>query len=139
MYPDVFFIDCTYKIMKYNMPLCIFTVVTTFNKFFYIHFIYLRHKGKHLYHWGLSQLYELYTRVGQEKAEVWFKDEDDTLITGLEEIMTNSYHILFVCHINKNVLACKTKFFERPDLVKARMNKWHKLCQAPTFAEYLRA
>ena len=140
MYPDVLFIDCTYKTNKYNMPLCIFSGVTACNKSFYIGFAFLRHEDKDSYHWVLSQVHELYTRVGQENgAEVVLTDKDDALIAGLGEVMTTSHHILCVWHINKNVMARATKFFEGPDQVKAWMDKWYKVCQAPTLAEYQQA
>lgn len=41
MYPDIFFINCTYKTNKYNMSLCIFNGVTACNKSFYIGFALL--------------------------------------------------------------------------------------------------
>lgn len=66
MYPDVLFIDCINKTNKYNMPLCIFSGVTAPNKTFYIGFAFLRHEDKDSYHWILSQILELYTRVGQD-------------------------------------------------------------------------
>ncbi len=46
MYPDVLFIDCTYKTNKYNMPLCIFSGVIACNKSFYIGFAFLWHEDK---------------------------------------------------------------------------------------------
>ena len=121
-------------------PLCIFSGVTACNKSFYIGFAFLRHEDKDSYHWVLSQVHELYTRVGQENgAEVVLTDKDDALIAGLGEVMTTSHHILCVWHINKNVMARATKFFEGPDQVKAWMDKWYKVCQAPTLAEYQQA
>ena len=140
MYPDVLFIDCTYKTNEYNMPLSIFSGVTACNKSFYIGFAFLRHEDKDSYHWVLSQVHELYTRVGQENgAEVVLTDKDDALIAGLGEAMTTSHRILCVWHINKNVMARATKFFEGSDQVKAWMDKWYKVCQAPTLAEYQQA
>ena len=41
MYPDVLFIDCTYKTNEYNMSLCIFSGVTAYNKSLYIGFVFL--------------------------------------------------------------------------------------------------
>lgn len=60
MYPDVLFIDCTYKTNKYNMPLCIFSEVTACNKSFYVGLAFLRHEDKDSDHWVVSQILELY-------------------------------------------------------------------------------
>lgn len=64
MYPDVLFIDCTHKTNKYNMPLCIFRGVTAWNKSFYIGFAFLQHEDKDSYYWVMTQVKELYIRVG---------------------------------------------------------------------------
>ena len=53
--------------------------------------------------------------------------------------MTTSHHILYIWHINKNSIAHAINFFEEPDQVKAWMNKWYKVCQAPTLSEYQQA
>lgn len=112
MYPDVLFIDCTYKTNKYNMPLCIFSGVTACNKSFYVGFAFLRHEDKDSYHWVVSQILELYTRVEQEDGpEVVLTDKENTLIASLQEVMPASHHMLYIWHINKNVLGRATKFF----------------------------
>lgn len=54
MYPDLLFIDCTYKTNKYNMPLCVFSGVTACNKSFYIGFAFLRHEDKDSYNWVMT-------------------------------------------------------------------------------------
>ena len=63
-------------------------------------------------------------------------DKDDVFISDLGEVMTISHHILYVWYINKNVIAHVIKFFERSDQVKAWIDKWYKVYQAPTLAEY---
>lgn len=140
MYPDVLFIDYTYKNNKYNMPLCIFNGVSASNKSFYIGFAFLRHEDKDLHHWILSRVRELFKRVGKEEGpKVVLTDKEDVLIAGLEEVMPASYHILCVWHINKNILARATKFFPRPEGIQAWMDLWYRVCQAPTLAEYEKA
>lgn len=140
MYPDVLFIDYTYKTNKYNMPLCIFNGVSASNKSFYIGFAFLRHEDKDLHHWILSRVRELFRRVGKEEGpKVVLTDKEDVLIAGLEEVMPASYHILCVWHINKNILARATKFFPRPEGIQAWMDLWYRVCQAPTLAEYEQA
>lgn len=44
-------------------------------------------------------------------------ENDDVLIATLREIITTSHNKLSVGNINKNVLACVTKFFKGLDLV----------------------
>ena len=140
MYPDVLFIDYTYKNNKFNMPLCIFNGVSASNKSFYIGFAFLRHEDKDSHHWILSKVQELFRRVGKEEGpKVVLTDNEDALIAGLEEAMPASYHILCVWHINKNILARATKFFPRPEEIQAWMDIWYKVCQALTLAEYEQA
>lgn len=140
MYPDVLFIDYTYKTNKYNMPLCIFNGVSASNKSFYIGFAFLRHEDKDSHPWILSRVQELFTRVGKEEGpKVVLTDKEDALIAGLGEVMPATYHILCVWHINKNILARATKFFPRPEEIQPWMDLWYKVCQAPTLAEYEQA
>ncbi len=88
------------------MPLCIFNGITACNKSFYIGFAFLRHEDKDSYHWMLSQIHELYTRVGQEEGpEVILTDKEDALIADLEEVLPSSHHMLCTWHINKNIMA----------------------------------
>lgn len=139
-YPDVLFIDYTYKTNKFKMPLCIFNGVSASNKSFYIGFAFLRHEDKDSHHWILSRVRELFKRVGKEEGpKVILTDKEDGLIAGLEEVMPASYHILCVWHINKNILARATKFFPRPEEIQAWMDLWYKVCQAPTLGEYEQA
>lgn len=140
MYPDVLFIDCTYKINKYDIPLCIFSGVTGCNKSFYIGFAFLRYEDIESYHWVVSQVKELYSRVGQAAGpDVVLTDKEDALIAALQEVMPGSYHMLCIWHINKNVLGRATKFFPTLEQVEAWMDLWYKVCQAPTLAEYEQA
>ena len=102
MYPDILFVDYTYKTNKYNMPLCLFSGVTAYNKSFYIGFAFLWHEDKDSYVWVMTQVKELYTRVGQEDGtEVVLPDKKDALISNLHELMPAAYHMLCVWHINK--------------------------------------
>lgn len=50
--------------------------------------------------------------------------------------MNASYHVLYIWHINKNVIICITKYFKEPDQVKAIMSKWYKVCQTLILGEY---
>ncbi len=97
MYSYVLFVDCTYKTNKYNMPLCILNGITACNKSYYISYLFLRHEDKDSYGWVITQVKELYTRVGQEDVpEVVITDKEDALIANLHEIMPVTHHILCV-------------------------------------------
>ena len=48
-YPDVLFIDATYKTNRYNMPLVILTSTTACNKTFYVGFAFLLHEDMEYY------------------------------------------------------------------------------------------
>lgn len=45
------------------MPLYIFSVVTTYNKFFYDSFVFLQDEDKDSYYYVVSQILELYTYI----------------------------------------------------------------------------
>ncbi len=140
MYPDVLFVDCTYKTNKYNMPLYILSGITACNKSFYIDFAFLRHEDKDSYGWVMTQVKELYTRVGQEDGlEVDLTDKEYALIGNLHEIMPSTHHMLCVWHINKNIQARASKYISEKKPCQAWMELWHKVCQAATLAEYNQA
>ncbi len=122
MYPDVLFVDCTYKTNKYNIPLCILSRITACNKSFYIGFAFLRHEDKDLYGPVMTQVKELYTRVGQEdRPEVVLTDKEDALIGNLHEIMPATHHMLCVWHINKNIQAPASNYFSEKEPCEAWM------------------
>lgn len=122
------------------MPLCIFSGVIACNKSFYIRFAFLRHEDIDSYRWVISQVQELYTRVGQaDGPEVVLTDKEDALIAGLQEVMSRSHLMLCIWYINKNVLRRATKYFPTSEEVKAWMDLWYKVCQALTLAEYEQA
>lgn len=140
MYPDILFIDCTYKTNKYNMSLCIFNGITACNKSFYIGFAFLRYEDNDSYHWMLSRIHELYTHIGQEEGpQVILTDNEDALIASLKEVMPSSHHMLCIWHINKIIMARAIKYFPDPEQLKDWMSLWYKVCQAPTLHEYEQA
>ena len=140
MYPDVLFVDCTYKTNKYNMPLCILSGITACNKSFYIGFVFLLHEDKDSYNRVMTQVKELYIRVRQEDGpEVVLTDKEDALIGNLHEIMPATHHMLCVWHINKNIQARASKYFSEKEPCQVSMELWHKVCQAAAFAEYNQA
>ncbi len=120
MYPNILFCDYINKTNKYNMLLSLFSGVTTCNKYFYVSFVFLHYKDKNFYYWVVSQILELYTCKGQKDgSKVVFTDKKYILITILQEVMPASHHMLYIWHINKNVLGKAKKFFSIAELVKA--------------------
>lgn len=120
MYPDILFIDCTYKT---NMSLCIFNGITACNKSFYIGFAFLRYEDNDSYHWMLSRIHELYTHIGQEEGlQVILTDNEDALIASLKEVVPSSHHMLCIWHINKNIMARAIKYFPDPEQLKDWMS-----------------
>lgn len=95
MYPDILFINCIYKINKYNISLYIFNGIIACNKSFYISFTFLCYKGKKFYYWMLSQIHELYICIGQEEGlKVILTNKEDTVIISLKEVLLASNHML---------------------------------------------
>ena len=71
-YPDILFIDCTYKTNRYNLPLCIITSTTACNKTFYVGFAFIRHEDQASYHWLVEQLKALYQSFDSQGPGVIF-------------------------------------------------------------------
>ena len=55
-YPDVLFIDATYKMNQYNMPLVILMSTTACNKTFYVGFAFFCHEDCEYYEWLVGQI-----------------------------------------------------------------------------------
>ncbi len=88
----------------------------------------------------MTQVKELYTRIGQEDGpKVNLNDKKDALIGNLHEIMPSTHHMLCVWHINKNIQSRVSKYFFEKDPCQAWRKLWHKVCQAATPAEYNQA
>lgn len=104
------------------MPPCIFSGITACNKSSYIGIAFLRHEDIDSYHWVISQAQELYICIGQANGpEAVLTDKDDALIAGLQEVMPGSHYMLYIWHMNKNVLGKAAKYFPTPEAVKAWM------------------
>lgn len=59
------------------------------------------------------------SRIGQEDGpKVILVDKEDALISGLEEVMPSSHHMLCVWHLNKTIMAQVTKYFPDPEQLK---------------------
>lgn len=139
-YPDVLFIDCTYKTNAYNMPLCILTSTTSCNKTFYIGFAFMQHEDIASYRWLIKTARKVYCQVGKiDGATITLTDKEDALIKALSEEMPAAHHLLCKWHISKNVLARATKFFDHSDDVQKWLQLWKEVCEAPIFQTYQQA
>ena len=105
-YPDILFIDATYKTNKYNMPLVILTSTTACNKTFYVGFAFLLHEDREYYDWLVSHIKIVWVDVGcSDGPKTAVTDKDDALIGALEDGLPLTKLLLCQWHINKNVLA----------------------------------
>lgn len=106
-YPDFVFIDATYKINKYNMPLVMLTSTTACNKTFYVGFAFLLHEDGEYYSWLVSHIKIIWVDIGcPDSPKTAVTDKDKALIGALEEGLPFTKLLLCQWHINKNVLAC---------------------------------
>ena len=97
-YPDVLFIDATYKTNKYKMPLVILTSTTACNKTFYVAF--LCHED------AVSHIKIIWVDIRRSDGpEITVTDKEEALIGALEEGLPATKLLLCQWHINKNVLA----------------------------------
>ena len=137
-YPDILFIDCTYKTNRFNLPLCIATSTTACNKTFYVAFAFLRHEDQPSYNWFVEQLKEVFNTCESRGPEVIFTDKEDALINSLENNFPESHHLLCTWHINKNLTArIKTGgYFNNKEDLKRWLDVWYALVYAQTEDQY---
>ena len=105
-YPDILFIDATYKTNRFNMPLVILTSTTACNKTFYVGFTFLRHKDIEYYGWVVSHIKIIWEDIEHSQGPITaVTDKEDALIETLEHGLSLTKLLLCQWHINKNVLA----------------------------------
>lgn len=77
-----------FKMKKYNMSLYIFNNITKCNKFLLLYFIFFHQKSEDSYYYILSQIYELFTCIREEKEhEVIVMDKKDVFIADLQKVL----------------------------------------------------
>jgi hypothetical protein len=110
--PSILFMDCTYKINGYNMPLLDIVGVSPMNTTFYVGFGFLPNETQETYEFILSCLRGIYYQLSLPHPAIVVVDKDQGLINALKAIFPDINILLCIWHINKNILShAKTSIY----------------------------
>lgn len=108
-FPHVLFMDCTYKINKYRMPLLKIVGMTFTDMTFSVAFMFLQHERLDNFKWALDVLHCIMD--DSALPHVIMTNRNLALINVISQVFPNATHLLYRWHINKNVFAkCKKLF-----------------------------
>ena len=121
--------DCIYKINKYKMSLLIIMSHTALGINFYIAFAFLKKKKKKDFVWILEMLKALYKHIGLKNSKVIVIDRDLAFMNVIETIFETIVNLLYIWHINMNVLKNCKSTFDTEETWKKFYNAWEKIVQ----------
>ena len=123
--PEVIVIDCTYKINKYRMPLLVIIDHTALNISFYIAFVFIESEEKDNFLWVMEILKALYRHFGLKNLFVIVTDWDFAFMKAIATIFLDVKNLLYIWHINMNVLKNCKPAFKKEENWKKFNNSWH--------------
>ena len=124
--------DCTYKTNKYKIPLLVIIGSTSLNSNFYIAFAFIEKEEEEDFMWVFEQLKLLYRTLGLKDLGIIMTDRDLTLMNAIAAQYPSVFHLLYIWHINKNVLKnCKPAFATEEDWEEF-LGAWYRVVYAPT-------
>ena len=132
-FPNIFIMDCTYKINRYKMPLLDIIGISSFNTSFYSGFAFLKGEREEDYVWALKMFSKI---LGEKKPHVIITDREYALINAINIVFRECTHLLCVWHIDKNILAKCKKYFESEDIWVVFLSAWKKIVYSSTEVEY---
>jgi hypothetical protein len=100
-FPDVAFIDATYRTNRYNMPLIHFMVVTSYRKTVSVAMCFVASEEEAMYSRAVKAFKTLV--MGDAKIEVFLTDDDSSLKAALSLYYPDTAQLLCLWHVNKNV------------------------------------
>ncbi|KAM6513667.1 hypothetical protein FALCPG4_18973 [Fusarium falciforme] len=141
-YPDLLFLDCTYKTNKYGMPLLDMIGVDACQRSFCIAFAFLSGETEQDYLWALDRLRSLYELCNTRLPSVILTDRDKACMNAAEICFPSSISLLCLWHANKAVLRyCQPTFVRHQQGSEAYQqglsdwseffNHWHSIMKSP--------
>ena len=100
--PDVILINTTYQTNKYNLPGVHFMAVTAVGITASISLALVANEKEPFYNLTISTLRELV--MGDTHIKVFLTDDEDALHNAISEVYPGVPQLLYLWHINKNVL-----------------------------------
>ncbi|KAH1234590.1 Alpha-glucosidase 2 [Glycine max] len=132
----VLFLDNTYKVNRYQLPLLEIVGVTSTELTFSVAFAYMESDEVDNFTWALQKLRELIVK-DNEMPPVIITVRDIALMDAVQVVFPSSSNLLCRFHISKNVKA-KCKLIVHPkekyDLV---MDAWDSVMNSPNEGEYM--
>ncbi len=116
-HPHVLSIDNTYKVNRFNMPLCEFNSVTALKATYNIAFCLLHDEQEASFTWALTQLNALAAEISLDittEVLVAITDDDQALKNSLQSTLPTAQQQLCLWHIQKNVLAYVKDYWVGP-------------------------
>lgn len=110
-YPDLLFLDCTYKTNRYGMPLLDMIGVDACERSFCIAFAFLSGETEEDYIWALDRLRSVYETCGARLPSVILTDRCIACLNAVSFCFPLAISLLCLWHANKAVLRyCKPTF-----------------------------
>jgi hypothetical protein len=140
-YPDLLFLDCTYKTNKYGMPLLDMIGVDACQRSFCIAFAFLNGEAEQDFIWALDRLRSLYELCNTRLPSVILTDRDKACMNAVESCFPSSISLLCLWHANKAVLRyCQPTFVHHKQGSEAYQqglsdwndffNHWHSIMRS---------
>jgi len=101
-WPEVLLMDTTYRTNYYNLPLLHFLGRLPTGKNFTITFCFISDKNERMFSWALRMLKA--SVYGPVKQSVVLTDHDKELEKSLLSMLPSVPHLLYIWHVEKNVL-----------------------------------
>ncbi|RKL04432.1 hypothetical protein BFJ70_g17207 [Fusarium oxysporum] len=129
-YPDLLFLDCTYKTNKYGMPLLDIIGVDACQRSFCIAFAFLSGESEEDYTWALGRLRSMYELCGAALPSVILTDRCLACMNAVARCFPTAISLLCLWHANKAVLRyCQPTFTRHDQGLEARresLNDWNE-------------
>ena len=108
---EIIILDCTYKTNRYNIFLIILIEITYFNILFYFDMCFLKNEIVKNYETLFRIIKKFFKHIKIFLSIVWFIDDNSQIFKNLYIVISNARHVLYVWHIENNVINNCKKFF----------------------------
>jgi MULE transposase domain len=115
-YNHITLMDCTYKANKYNMPVLNVIGMTSFNKSFFICFVFMKQETEENYKWALEKnkgVHEI-----NKMPKVIATDRELSLMNNIQRVFPHAVNLLCIWHIQKMLLQTAKGFLKRTSHLK---------------------
>lgn len=133
-FPNILFMDCTYKTNRYNLPLLEIVGVTSTNMTFLVAAVYLEAEKEANYTWACEVLKSMMDESCIPNVIV--TDCEKALMNAIRRTFPTTIHLLCRWHISKNIVTKCKKMFDMQEKWESFIQSWHALVKADTETEF---